>query len=186
MADEDDPADQASADEVDERAELERLRDVHREEQRARRVATVNYRDAETYRNMIKPLGIDPDAVTNMTPEEILSTLHDTVRTAQIERIREEVARTERVDPDILTATTEDEMRTQAKRFNARVESEIAARAPVIAPAAAPAAEVTANGKIEGGLGQIRSRDELRRMDPGEIKQAHQDGLLDDIIYGRY
>ena len=170
-----------------ERAELQRLRDVHKDEQKWRREATEKHSDAEAYRNLLAALGVkDGKAAKEFDPQAAISELKTSIESERIARIRSEVARTEGLEPEDFAGNTEDEMRASAQRFKARIEAEVEKRAQATAPAsaAAPAGEVTSNGKVTGPQ-QITSRDQLKGMSPKEVIEARESGLLDDLQTGK-
>ncbi|MCT7369456.1 hypothetical protein A7R75_10650 [Mycolicibacterium llatzerense] len=166
-----------------ERAELARLREVHKDEQKYRREATEKHRDAEAYRNLLDALGVkDGKAAKEFDPQSAISELQTTIESERIARIRSEVARTEGLEPEDFAGNTEEEMRASAQRFKARIEAEVEKRSKATAPAAAAAsaAEVTSNGKVTGTQ-QITSRDQLKGMSPKEIVAAREAGQLDEL-----
>lgn len=174
---------------ADERAELARLRDIHKDEQKHRREATNNHRDAEAYRNLapalLKALGIeDGKAPKDFDAQSAVADLTGKFETAERERLRSEVARTEGVNPRYVTGATEEEMRTAAKEFKADLEAEVEKRGKAVAPAAAPAGDVTSNGRVQGPK-QITTRDDLKKMTAKQIVEAREKGLLDDIQSGK-
>lgn len=171
-----------------ERAELERLRGVHKDEQKWRREATGNHRDAEAYRNiapaLLKALGIeDGNAPKDFDAKSAIADLTSKFETAERERIRSEVARTEGVNPRYVVGGTEEEMRASAKDYKADLDAEVAKRTTKTT-AAAPAGEVTSNGKVTGPQ-QISSRDQLKGMTPKQIIEAREKGQLDDLFSGK-
>lgn len=167
-----------------ERAELERLRGVHKDEQKWRREATDNHRDAEAYRELLKKLGVeDGKEKKGFDPQAAFTDLQKQFETERQARIRAEVARTEGVEPEDFSGSTEEEMRASAKRFKARIDAEVEKRASKVAPAAAPAGEVTSNGKVDGPA-QITSRDELKNMTRQQRIEAHKSGRLDGLMSG--
>lgn len=172
---------------ADERAELERLRSTHKDEQKYRREATDNHRDAEAYRQLAPilrdKLGIDAKG-KDFDPQAAITELNSKFESERQARIRADVARTEGVEPEDFTGSTEEEMRASAQRFKDRIEAEVAKRAKTVAPAAAPASDVTANGKVVGAK-QITSRDQLSKMTAKQIVAAQKEGLLDDLLAGK-
>lgn len=169
---------------ADDRAELARLREVHKDEQKWRRQATDNHSDAEKYRKLLEGLGVAPEKGKEFDAQRAISDLTSKFERAEQARIRSEVARTEDVDPDILIGTTEDEMRSSAQRFKAKVAAEVEKRAKVVAPSAAPASDVTANGKVQAAR-QITSPNDLKNMTSRQISEARKAGLLDDLLSGK-
>lgn len=169
---------------ADERAELARLRDVHKDEQKYRREATNNHRDAEAYRNLLQALGVNDKERKEFDAQAAITDLNSKFESERLARIRSEVARTEGVEPEDFVGSTEEEMRTSAQRFKARIESEVEKRAKAVAPAAAPAGEVSSNGKVEGPQ-QITTREELNKMTREQRIKAHKEGRLDDLMSGK-
>lgn len=171
---------------ADERAELARLRDVHKDEQKYRREATENHADADAYRKLLQGLGVDPakPEAKDFDAKSAVTELNEKFEAAEKARIRELVARTEGVDPEDFSGKTEDEMRASAKRFKDRIEAEVAKRTPEAATAAAPAAVVTSSTPIDGPK-PIASRDELKKMTREQRLAAHKEGRLDDLAAGR-
>lgn len=165
----------------DERAELRRLRDVHKDEQKWRRDATKNYSDAEKYRQLMAQLGGDPGKGKDFDPQAAIADLTSKFETAERERIRSEVARTEGVNPKYAAGATEDEMRASAQEFKADLQAEIDKARAAVSSSAAPVTEVTGNGKVQGP-NQITSRDELKNMSPKEILAAKEEGRLDGLL----
>lgn len=168
---------------ADERAELERLRNTHKDEQKHRREATDNHRDAEAYRQLAPilrdKLGIDAKG-KDFDPQAAITELNSKFESERQARIRAEVSRTEDVDPEHLTGSTEEEMRASAQRLKVWVEAQVAKRDKTVAPAAAPASAVTANGKVDGAK-QITSPDQFKGMTRKQIIEAHKGGQLDDM-----
>ena len=169
---------------ADERAELARLRDVHKDEQKYRREATNNHRDAEAYRNLLQALGVNDKERKEFDAQAAITDLNSKFESERLARIRSEVARTEGVEPEDFTGNTEEEMRTSAQRFKARIEAEVEKRAKAVAPAAAPAGEVSSNGKVDGPQ-QITTRDELKKMTREQRIEAHKEGRLGDLMSGK-
>lgn len=162
---------------AEDKAELERLRGVHKDEQKFRREATQNFEDAERWRQLSKTVGGEP----GFDPQAEFQRLRDEVTNERTERIRTEVARTENVPPKYITGATEEDMRASAQEYRADIDAAIEKALKGRAPAAAPASEVTANGKV-AGPNQITSRDELKNMTHQEIVAARNDGRLDSLI----
>lgn len=170
-----------------EKAELERLRAIHKDETKWEKTAKVNKDAAPKMRALAELLGIEPDQY-GLLPEEFdpkteFSKLRDEVTKERTERLRSEVARTEEVDLDVIFGSTEEEMRESARKFNAAVEAAADKKAKGRAPAAVPASEVTSNGKV-AGPDQIQSRDQLKTMPRDQIIEAHKTGRLDQIAGG--
>jgi hypothetical protein len=165
---------------ADERAELERLRAVHRDERKQEKRAKDNFDDAERWRKMLQALGGETPA-DQFDPQAEFQRLREEVTNERTERIRAEVARTENVPPKYVRGTTEDEMRAAAAEYKADIESAIDAAVKGRAPAAVPASEVTSNGKV-AGPNQITSRDQLKNMTTQEITAAQKEGRLDYLM----
>jgi hypothetical protein len=167
---------------ADERAELERLRAVHKDERKHENRAKVNKDAAPKMRALAELLGIEPDQYgvlpDEFDPQAEFQKLRTEVDKERTERLRSEVARTEGVDLEDVHGNSEDEMRESAKRYKAKVEAAIEAALKGRATAAVPASEVTSNGKVAGPT-QIKSQDELKNMSPKEIMAADAEGRLD-------
>lgn len=162
-----------------ERAELERLRAIHKDESKWEKRAKQNFDDAERWRKLTEQLGGDKGK--EFDPQAEIARLRDDFTKSEKARIKSEVARTEGVDPEDFTGDTEEQMRESARRYKAKIEAAIEKALKGRAPSAAPATEVTSNGKVDGAK-QITSRDELRKMSPKEILQAKEDGRLDSLM----
>lgn len=166
---------------TEDRAELARLRDLHKDEQKWRREATKNFADAEKLRNLIKSLGGDDSKESEVDLQKEFQRLRDEVAQERVARTREAVARTEEVSPEILIGDTEEQMRESAARYKAQVDAAVQKALAGRKPAAAPAGDVTGNGKV-AGPNQITSREELKKMSPTEIVAAQKDGRLDSLM----
>lgn len=175
------PAPQAPAEKSDggDNAELESLRAFRKEAQKWEQRAKSNFDDAERWRQLSKTVGGEPNK--EFDPQAEFQKLRDEVARERAERVREAVARTEDVDPDILIGATEEQMRESAQRYKAKVEAAVERLLKGRAPAAAPASEVTSNGKV-AGPGQITSQDELKSMSPADRMAAYKDGRLDGLM----
>lgn len=170
---------------ADEKAELARYRDVHKDEQKYRREATQNHQDAEAYRNLLSALGVDDKAkAKDFDPKAAFSELNSKFESERTARIRSDVAREEGLDPDDFTGTTEEEMRASAQKYKAKLQAAVDKALQTRAPAAASASEVTAAGKVDGAK-QITTRDELQKMTPKQIVEAQKSGQLDDLLTGK-
>lgn len=178
-----DKADAPSAADLspEERKELERYRAIHKDEKLWEKRAKQNFDDAERWRKLFKQAGGDGEA-KEFDPQAEFQKLRDEVNAERTARIRAEVARTEGLDPEDFSGTTEEEMRASAQRFKAKVQAQVeAALAAAKKPAAAPASEVTSNGKVDGPR-QITSSDELKNMSPKDRVAAYKDGRLDALM----
>lgn len=168
---------------ADERVELERLRAIHKDESKWEKRSKQNFDDAEKYRQLMAQLGGDADK--GFDPQAAIADLNSKFESERTARIRADVARTEGVDPDDFTGSTEEEMRASAQRYKAKLQTQIDAAVEQAlkgrTPAAASTSEVTANGKVQGP-NQITSRDELRNMSPKEILAAKEEGRLDGLL----
>lgn len=165
---------------TEDRAELARLRDLHKDEQKWRREATKNFADAQKLRNLIEQVGGDSKE-SEFDPQKEFQRLRDEVAQERTARTRESVARTEEVSPEILIGDTEDQMRESAARYKAQVEAAVQKALSGRKPAAAPAGDVTSNGKV-AGPNQIQSQDDLKNMSPQEIMTAQKEGRLDHLL----
>lgn len=161
-------------------AELERLRALHKDEQKWRREATKNFADAQKLRSLIEQVGGDAKE-SEFDPQKEFQRLRDEVAQERAARTREAVARTEEVPPEVLVGDTEEAMRESAARYKAQVEAAVQKALKGRASVAAPAGDVTSNGKV-AGPNQIKSRDELKKMSPAEIVAAQKEGRLDHLM----
>lgn len=167
-----------SADEV---AELNRLRKIHADESKWEKRAKANFEDAEKLRSLMKELGGDKAA--EFDPKAELDKLRNEVLSERTERIRADVARTEKVPPKYVLGSTEEEMRASAEEYRNDLQQlvEEAIKATGKTPAAPPASTVTSDGKIAGPE-QITSREQLNAMPPQEILKAQKEGRLDHLM----
>lgn len=168
---------------ADERAELERLRAVHKEESKWETRSKAN---AKKLRDLAESLGVpaaefDPG---DFDPKAEIGKLREDFTKSERARALSEVARTEGVDPDFIHGDTEDEMRASAQRHRAAVEAAVAAaledKPAKPTTSAAPASTVTSADKIAGPA-QITSRDDLKKMTPQQILAADKEGRLDTL-----
>lgn len=169
---------------VDDAAELERLRKFRTEASKWEKRAKSNFDDAQRYRELVEQLaGTNEKDAGEFDAKAAFQALNAKLESAEKERLRAEVARTENVNPKYITGTTEDEMRAAAQEFRADVEQLVeAARAAEVKTAAAPpASSVTSNGKISGPQ-QIQSRDQLKKMSSTQIREAMKAGELDQLL----
>jgi hypothetical protein len=165
---------------TEDRAELARLRDLHKDEQKWRREATKNFADAQKLRNLIEQVGGDSKE-SEFDPQKEFQRLRDEVAQERTARVREAVARTEEVDPDVLIGDTEEQMRESAARYKAKVDAAVQKAIKGRAPAAAPTGDVSGNDKVAGAK-QITSQDELKRMSSKDVVAAYKEGNLDALM----
>ncbi len=168
---------------ADDVAELERLRKFRAEASKWEKRAKTNFDDAQRYRELVEQLaGTEKDA-GEFDAKAAFEALNSKLESAETERLRADVARTENVNPKYITGTTEDEMRAAAQEFRADVEQLIeASRAAEVKTAAAPpASSVTGNGRITGPQ-QITSREQLKSMSSRQIQEAMKAGELDQLL----
>jgi hypothetical protein len=165
---------------ADDAAELARLRKIHADESKWEKRAKQNFEDAEKLRELMKTLGGEKS--TEFDPKAAFDALNAKLEAAETARVRAEIARTEKVDPEFIHGTSEEDMRASAQRYreavNAAIEEALKAKN---VPAAPPASTVTANGKITGA-DQITSRDQLAKLSPAERLKAYQEGRLDGLM----
>lgn len=164
-----------------ERAELERLRAVHKDESKWENRSKAN---AKKLRELAELAGLDVAELnlSEFDPRAEFEKLSKTVESERQARIRAEVARDfPDLDPGDITGTTEDEMRSSAQgltdRIAAAVKKIIEANAP--SPSAAPASTVTSSEKITGPT-QLEQSD-LAKMSAAEIVKANQEGRLNKV-----
>lgn len=169
---------------AEERTELDRYRAIHKDESKWEKRAKSNFDDAEKYRQLMTQLGGDPGKGKEFDPQSAIADLNNKLENERLARIRSEVARTEGVDPDDFSGSTEEEMRSAAQSFKAKIQAKIDAAVEAAlkgkSTAAAPASEVTASGKVDG-VKQL-SRDDLKNMSPKDILAAKNDGRLDALM----
>jgi hypothetical protein len=161
-------------------AELNRLRNIHKDESKWEKRAKQNFDDAQRWRELSETLG--GKEAKEFDPRAAFDELRKEVEKERTERTRADVARTTGVDPDFIAGTTVEEMQASAQRYldsvNARIEEALKAKN---APAAPPASTVTSNGKIVGP-NQITSREELAKLSPDERVKAYEEGRLDSMM----
>lgn len=161
-------------------SELARLRKIHADESKWEKRAKQNFEDAEKLRELMKSLGGEKS--TEFDPKAAFDALNEKLEKAETERLRAEVARTEKVPPKYVRGSTEDEMRAAAQEYLADVQQQIdEALKAKNGPAAPPASTVTSNGKIAGPE-QITTRDQLAKLSPADQMKAYQDGRLDSLM----
>ncbi|OYN80480.1 hypothetical protein CG716_09875 [Mycolicibacterium sphagni] len=164
-----------------ERAELDRLRAVHKEEGKWENRSKAN---AKKLRDLAVELGVDPAEFnpSDFDPKAELGKLREDFNAERTARLRAEIARTEQVDPDVLTGNTEEEMRAAAQRHKtlvAKAVEDALAAAGKTPPSAAPASTVTSSERIEGPT-QV-TREELKGMTPQQILAADKEGRLNQL-----
>ncbi|PKQ59728.1 hypothetical protein B5566_02480 [Mycobacterium sp. MHSD3] len=169
---------------VDERNELERYRAIHKDEKLWETRAKSNYKDAEAFRNLSKLFGGE-GSEKQFDPESAIKQLTEDFTAERTARLRSDVARTEGVDLEDFTGSTEEEMRASAQRFKAKLQAKIDAALEAAdkkpASAAAPTTDVNSGGKVTAGE-QIKSRDDLKTMSPKDRLDAYKDGRLDEML----
>ncbi|APC46588.1 head scaffolding protein [Mycobacterium phage Empress] len=137
--------------------------------------AKENFADAKKWRESQEKIGDDP-----------LSRIEELERkfeTAERERIRSNVARETKVDPEFIHGDTEEEMRESADRWNEfvnkRIEEALKAK---LASSAVPTSEVTSDKKVEGPKPLTPA--EYAALPPAERKKAREEGRLDSYLRG--
>lgn len=162
----------------EEREELDRLRNFRKQSRDWERTAKSNYEDAQRFRQMMQQLGGEGEGEPDPLAE--VNKLRDEVESERRERVRERVARETGVPPSQITGSDEESMKESAEQALSWAR-EFVKQSGV--PLAAPASNVNSDGKPhDDRAGQIKSRDELRNMSPGEITQAYREGRLDSLM----
>ena len=167
------------------RAEVERLRHVHKEERRWERQAKKNQDDAKRWRENADKVK-QWDDLTEAQKSELDKALaraeaaereRDSERT---ERLREKVAADLKVPAKRITGTTEEEMRESAEEYKAERDADIDAKLKELGVApAAPADQVTSDGKATRKKQLTRA--DLQTMSPAQINAAYKEGQLDQM-----
>lgn len=169
---------------TDERAELEKLRAVHKDERRWERRAKENFSDAEKLRTLAKALGGDSKS-EDFDPKTELASLRQEIATANTERVRADVARVKGVDPSYLVGATQEEMESAADRYLADVEARVNAALQQAQKITSPATESTSivkSGDRVEGPKQITSEAELKKLSGSQQLAAYKDGRLDKML----
>lgn len=162
----------------EEREELDRLRNFRKQSRDWERTAKANYDDAQRFRQMMQQLGGESEGEPDPLAE--VKKLRDEVESERRERLRERVARETGVPPSQIAGSDEDSMKESAAQALSWAK-EFVKQAGV--PLAAPASNVNSDGKPhDERAGQIKSRDELKNMPPGEIVSAYKEGRLDYLM----
>lgn len=91
----------------------------------------------------------------------------------EAEAMRAKVAASTGVDADLLSGSSEDELRASAERLLAWRGAQV--------PKGAPAADAGVRGDEIRAARQL-TRDDLKKMSPAEIIKARQDGQLNNIM----
>lgn len=177
------PTDTTSASDfgADERAELERLRAIHKEESRWEKRAKANYNDAQKFRELIDALGGE-SKTPDFDPKSEFEKLRAEIEATNVERTRSEVARLKGVDPELLVGSTQEEMESAADRYLAAVEARVqAALKKATVPATESTSTVTSGDYVEGPK-QITSEAELMKLTPQQQMAAYKEGRLDQLL----
>lgn len=166
---------------ADERAELDRLRAVHKEERRWERRAKDNFTDAEKFRALAKAF-TGGDGAEDFDPKAEFAKLRNELQSERLERIRAEVARVKNVDPRYVIGANQEEMTAAADSYLSDVEARVkAALQGVKAPATESTSTVKGGDRVEGPK-QITSEAELKKLSPADQLKAYQEGRLDKLI----
>ena len=166
---------------ADERAELERLRAIHKDERRWEKRAKDNFSDAQKFRELIDALGGD-SKTPDFDPKLELAKLRGEIEASNTERTRSEVARVKGVDPALLVGSTQEEMEAAADRYLADVNARVqAALKQSTVPATESTSTVNSGDRVEGPK-QIASEAELMKLTPQQRMDAYRDGRLDHLL----
>lgn len=154
---------------------------AERKAREAEQRAAANDGAAKKLTELLQALGVEGKPGEFDAKAEIIK-INEKLETSERERLRADIARTEKVDPEFIHGATEDDMRASAQRYRQAIETAIeeALKAKNV-PAAPPASTVTANGKIAGPE-QITSREELAKLSPEARAKAYEDGRLDALM----
>lgn len=161
----------------EERVELDRLRAVHADEKKWEKRSKENFEKAKKW---------DEHESSTRSKEENdeieKQQMADRIKELETRDLRNTVAKDVGVEVDDVHGATEDEMRESAERFKAKVEAAVeqALKDKVRTPAAAPASTVTSSEKIAGPT-QVKTRDELAKMNPRERMKAYREGRLKEL-----
>lgn len=165
----------------DERAELERLRAIHKDERRWEKRAKENFQDAQIARELKKVFGADGNT-DYFDPKAAVAELRSEIESANTERVRSEVARIKGVDPAYVAGKTQEEMVAAADRYLADVNARVqAALQKTTAPVTESTSTVKSGDRVEGPQ-QITSESELKKLSPQEQMTAYKDGRLDKML----
>lgn len=164
---------------ADERAELDRLRAIHKDEKKWETRAKGNVEDARRWNALKGIIGGDGETGEPADPLQEVQKLRDDLESERTERIREKVSNKSGVPASQIIGKTEDEMTASAEQA-LEWAKEFMRKAGV--PVTAPASTVTSDGTLGAKTGQITSREQLRNMSPGEITAAYREGRLDSMM----
>lgn len=171
------PAAPASAPEAltdDDRNELERLRAIHKDEQKWEKRAKSNFEKASTLDTITQALG-QPNADEPVDPLAELAKLREDLESERTERLREKVATTTGVPVSQIHGSDEGSMTASADEALSWAKEFIKQSG---VPLAAPAATVTSTD-VPTKPQQIQSREDLKTMTPQQILEADRTGRLD-------
>ncbi|MDD7813684.1 hypothetical protein PP713_14030 [Mycobacterium sp. CSUR Q5927] len=166
---------------ADDRAELERLRAIHKDERKWESRAKSNFDDAKKFRDLLDALGADPKA-PDFDPKAELAKLRSEIEASNTERVRADVARVKNVDPSYVVGSTQEEMEAAADRYLADINARVqAALKQTTAPVTESTSTVKSGDRVEGPK-QITSEAELKKLTPQEQMTAYKDGRLDKLL----
>jgi len=167
----------------EERAELERLRAVHKDERRWEKRAKENFTDAERWRKFIEDAaGTSDQKADDFDPQAELNKLRKDIEDERTERNRTEVARTKGVDPKYVSGATVEEMEASADDYLQDMQAKIdAALKKATSPVTESTSTVKSGDRVEGPK-QITSEAELKKLTPEEQRAAYKDGRLDKLL----
>lgn len=166
----------------EERAELERLRAIHKDERRWERRAKENFGDADRWRKFIEAATGSDQKPDEFDPQAELNKLRKDIEDERTERTRVEVARDKGVDPKYVSGKTVEEMKAAADGYLKDMQALIdAALKNATAPATESTSTVKGGDRVEGPK-QITSEAELKELSPAEQMAAYKDGRLDKLL----
>lgn len=167
----------------DERAELERLRAIHKDERRWEKRAKENFTAAERWRKFIEDAaGTSGQEADEFDPQAELNKLRKDIEDERTERTRVEVARTKGVDPKYVSGATIEEMNASADDYMQDMQARIdAALKKATSPVTESTSTVKSGDRVEGPK-QITTEAELKKLSPEEQQAAYKDGRLDRLL----
>lgn len=166
---------------ADERAELTRLRGIHKDE---KKFETYNKANLAKLRELAETLGIPREEFNPAAfdPKTELEKLRLEVETERVERTRSDIAREKGVDPRYVVGASADEMKAAADAYLTDVQARIdAALKRSTAPVTETTSTVKAGDRVEGPK-QITTEAELKKLSPAEQMAAYKDGRLDKLL----
>lgn len=164
---------------LEDRNELERLRAIHKDEQKWEKRAKENFAARQQLDKLAEALGGRPEEGQPFDPQAEISRLRAEIDAKDAVAMRERVARTTGVPPSQIHGTDEASMTASANEALAWAKDFIRQQG---VPLAAPAANVTSNqAPHDNGVKQIQTRDELKNMSSAQVMEAYRNGQLANL-----